>query len=255
VANYNNTTWYVRIPNQESSVYTTNYAAYQKALRDRQVAIENARASLSKSNTASSVAEAEILRAKASLAQIDAKIAERQIRVPFAGIVSKIDLDLGESVTAGEALVAVASEAEYEMTANVPEADINKLSLGNLATATLDAYPDGSEFLAEIVSIEPAETVIDGVSTYKVTLQFKNVDDKIKSGMTADIVITGAEKRGVLAVPLRAVSFRDGGAWVRVVEDGKLADRQIVLGLRGSDGLAEVVSGLSEGELVSSSSL
>lgn len=251
VENYDDTTWYVRIPNQESSVYTANYAAYQKALRDRQVAIENARASLSKSNTASSVAEAEILRARASLDQIDAKIAERQIRAPFDGLVSKVDLDLGESVTAGATVVSMASEADYQITVNVPEAEINKLSLGNLATATLDAYPDGTEFTAEVISLEPAETIIDGVATYKVTLQFKQFDEKIKSGMTAEIVITGSEKRGVLGVPLRATAFRDGETWVRVVKDGKIEERPVTLGLRGSDGLAEVVSGLSEGELVS----
>ena len=63
--------------------------------------------------------------------------------------------------------------------------------------------------------VDPAETIIDGVATYKTTLQFTDEDVRIKSGMTANVDITGLEKKDVLAVPQRAVFARAGHRFVK----------------------------------------
>ena len=53
-----------------------------------------------------------------------------------------------------------------------------------MADVTLDAYGSGVIFQARVDIIDPAETVLDGVPPYKVTLDFVSADPRIRSGMT-----------------------------------------------------------------------
>jgi multidrug efflux pump subunit AcrA (membrane-fusion protein) len=108
------------------------------------------------------------------------------------------------------------------------------------------------DFPAKVVMIDPAETVLEGVPTYKVTLQFIVPDARIRSGMTANLEILTHEAAGVLEIPYRAIAVNATSTTVRLVsKDGKsYAAVPIVTGLKGSDGTIEVVSGLSVGDKV-----
>src|SRR5581483_10901237 len=97
------------------------------------------------------------------------------------------------------------SDTKFQIDANIAEADIAKVALGQKATVTLDAYGPDVVFNATVIKIDPAETIVDGVPTYKTTFQFDTPDDRIKSGMTANIDIQGDSHTDVLAVPERAV--------------------------------------------------
>jgi multidrug efflux pump subunit AcrA (membrane-fusion protein) len=74
----------------------------------------------------------------------------------------------------------------------------------------------------------------------------------LKSGMTANVSIIAAEHKDVLAVPTRAVNYDQGRAYVLVVSaDGKTTEeRSVQVGLEGSNGLVEILSGLQAGERV-----
>jgi len=123
-------------------------------------------------------------------------------------------------------------------------------------SVTLDAYGSEVNFPATVSLVDPAETVIEGISTYKVTLSFDEADTRIRSGMTANISIHTAERNNVLEIPLRAVTTKESTKIVRIAPPQTAKanttpqEVNIVLGLRGSDGMVEVVSGLTEGEEV-----
>ena len=83
------------------------------------------------------------------------------------------------------------------------------------------------------------------------SLAFLNEDERIKSGLTANIDISGQKKDDVLYVPGRAIISRDGLKFILVQNpDGRADEIEIKTGLSGSDGRVEVLSGLTEGQAV-----
>jgi HlyD family secretion protein len=203
--------------------------------------------------------EAQIKGAEASKQNYQAQLAKNIIRAPFDGLITRQDAKVGQIAQGGVALVSVISDKKYQVEANVPEADITKLKIADTATITLDAYGSEIEFQATVVAIDPAETVIDGVSTYKTTFEFTQDDERIKSGMTANITVLTATRSNVLAVSQRAVTTKDGQKIVHILElvDSKPTVKDVVIttGLVGSDGKIEVLSGLNQGDNVITSQI
>jgi len=195
--------------------------------------------------------EARIAKAQASVKQYQAELAKTIISAPINGIVTLMDAKVGEIIAANTVIVSLISVSQFEIEANVPEADIAKLTIGNLGRVTLDAYGSDVVFEVRITKIDPAETVIEGIATYKTTLQFKDGDGRVKSGMTANIDISTGESKDVIVIPGRAVITKNGKKFVRVVDDGGIIREAIVItGLRGSDGSIEITEGITEGEKV-----
>ncbi len=180
------------------------------------------------------------------------RFADHFLRAPFDGVVTSLhNRNVGELISANVPAVSLISESNFEIEANVPEADIAKIKIKDHATLTLDAYAGSVFFEAEVSDIDPAETIIEGLSTYKVTFQFKSEDLRIKSGMTADLLVLTDKRENVLVIPQRAVFNKDGQSVVKVIRDnGETNEVFIQTGLRGSDGNVEVLRGLNEGDRI-----
>ena len=187
----------------------------------------------------------------AKVAQAEALLDEDTLRSPIDGIVTQEGPNLGEYVAPGQSGFAVESSG-FKVEAYVPEADIAKVAVGDLASSTLDAYGSYVDFPERVTMIDPAETVLEGVPTYKVTLQFVAPDARIRSGMTANIEIHTHEADGVIEIPYRALTITATTTTVRVVNaDGKSwSVVPVMTGLKGSDGTIEIVSGLNPGDKV-----
>lgn len=194
--------------------------------------------------------DSQVKAAQANVNNISAQIAKAALKAPIAGIITKQEAKPGEISQAGAVTVSLISQAEFEIEANIPEADIAKVKLGDNAKTTLDAYGADVEFQAKITKIDPAETVLEGVPTYKTTLQFTQKDERIKSGFTANIDILTNQKENVLAVPYRAVITKNGEKIIKVVVDEKITEVKVILGLRGSDGNVEIIEGINEGDKI-----
>lgn len=195
--------------------------------------------------------EARVASARAALDSIDVQIAKSELRAPFSGIVTRQDAKRGETVGANVRVVSLQSAGEFKIEANVPEVDVAKISLGDEARVSLDAYGSSEIFPSVVESIDPAETIIGGVPTYKVTLRLREKDDRVKSGMTANIDIRTDMRTGVLNIPARAVLTSPGGEkFVRVPDGMATRDVPVTVGLRGSNGTIEILSGLSEGDTI-----
>ncbi len=211
--------------------------------------------------------EAVVRQYEANLANISAQISKTIITAPFNGIVTKIDAKVGEIVPAGKEIISFISEnfsdkggliAGWEIEANIPEVDIAKISLGNKADITLDAYSSDIVFYAKVSSIEPAETIIDGVPTYKIKLQFDNKDERIKSGMTANVTIITQKKENVISIPQKSVIQKGQEKFVRIADPSTeqkqkvitYIEKRVTAGIKGSDGNVEVLDGVNEGDKI-----
>lgn len=193
---------------------------------------------------------AQVQQAEASVQSVQAQLDQTVIRAPFAGVVTKQEAKVGAIVSMNTPVITLISAAIYEISANVPEVDIARLAIGNVGRVTLDAYASEVVFEVKVTAIDPAETMIDGVATYKVTFQFTAGDERIKSGLTANLDILAERRAGVIVLPQRAVIVRLGQKTVRILDGQTVREAPVETGLRGSDGNIEIVSGVAEGEKV-----
>jgi RND family efflux transporter MFP subunit len=192
---------------------------------------------------------ARVEQARANVLSSRAVLQKKSLVSPIDGVVTKIEPELGEFVGAGVVSAIVMSDL-FKIEVNIPESDIAKINIGNTASVTLDAYDGSTIFSAHVISIDPAETIVQGVPTYKVTLQFDEKDSRVRSGMTANIDIITNTKVDVVTVPFRAVVEKNGEKFVKVVKNGnssKYEETKVITGIRGNDGKIEIVSGINSG--------
>ena len=187
----------------------------------------------------------------AKVAQAQAEYDSSILYSPIDGIITKVEPEAGEYIAAGHSGFSVQNNS-FKIEAYVPEADIAKVAIGNEASTTLDAYGSGIDFPAHVVTIDPAETILEGVPTYKVTLVFDSADPRVRSGMTVNLEIHTRSATNVLSIPYRAVIDNSGVKTVRVVAAGgkTWTTQSITVGLKGSSGTIEVTSGLNVGDKV-----
>lgn len=193
--------------------------------------------------------ESKVKQAEAAVASLEASLSKSVIRAPFDGIVTVQDAKLGATVSAGNTLISVISQSEMYIEADISEIHIGKIKVGDLTTITFDAF-QGEQFDGEVSYIEPGDTIIDGVVNYKIRISIANLDSRIKSGLTANLKIQTAKKENVLVLPLYAVIKENDQNFVNKLVGKKSQKTLVTLGLIGNSGLAEVLSGLSEGDRV-----
>ena len=197
------------------------------------------------------LSEAQIRQAQASLDRVNRDIENSIITSPIDGTITKMAYEVGEQVPVGQTAVSVLGEKNFEIEVLISEADISKMSVDDKTEVTLDAFSDDVKFYGKVVFIEPAETEIQDVVYYKVTISFEPEGRSIKSGMTANIIITTAEKSDVLIIPSRAIIEKAyEGKTTRVLKGGEVQERSIATGLRGDGGMVEILSGVVENEEV-----
>ncbi len=203
---------------------------------------------------------AKVAQSRAGVLAAEADLSKAIIRAPFSGIVGTIDAEVGEVVGAGDTIIRLISEEDnFSIEANISEVNIAKINVGNKVRAVFDALPDQS-FYGSVSHIDSTETIIDDVVNYKVTIlvdssAINDKTDKIKSGMTANLFVETAERQNVLIVPLFALTRSTEGGETKFVAQklvggSRSEETSVVLGVVGSDGRAEVLSGLSEGDVL-----
>ena len=173
---------------------------------------------------------ARVKSAEAQLESANAILAKTIIKAPFDGIVTKMDAKEGESTTLGAIYVSMISAANYEVESYVSESDIAKVKVGQPARITLDTYGKDIIFPASVYEVDPAETVVDGVTTYKIKLAFTQPDDRIKSGMTSNITIETSNKPSTFVVPQEALFLDSGEKMVTVDQGGKRINKKVETG-------------------------
>lgn len=192
--------------------------------------------------------KAQVQQAQANLQSAKVQLDKTILNAPFAGIMTKQNAKVGQIVSAQASIASLLADAGYEIEVNVPEVDIGKIAKNNAVHVTFDAFPQ-EKFEGNITLIDPAETIVDGVANYKITVITPKANGLLKGGLTANLSIETVRKENVLILPQFAIIENDQGTFVRKA-GAVSADIPVRVGIRSQDGRVEVISGVEEGEEV-----
>ena len=153
VEDFDDTTWYLDIPNKSSSSYVANYNEYNEEKKRLDSALKSG-----EDNPSSAIAQAEIQK-------INAEIRKNTIYAPFSGRVTNIEKEVGENASVGERVISVLGEEKLEIILQVSELDVSRLTLDSSIKLSFDAF-SGEDFYGILKTINSRETEIDGVPVY-----------------------------------------------------------------------------------------
>ena len=173
-----------------------------------------------------SASKAQVEQAKAALDYAQTNLIYTKIVSPVNGIVISRNVDVGQTVAASfqtPTLFNIAQDlTKMQIDTNVDEADIGKIKVDQPVEFTVDAYPD-TTFMGKVSEVRSSPTTIQNVVTYDVVVKVDNPELKLKPGMTANVSIILADKKGVFKIPNAALRFRPAE---RGTETGKEASIQ-----------------------------
>jgi HlyD family secretion protein len=194
-------------------------------------------------------AKAALAQATAALDQAKHNLALATITAPFDGIISSVDTNVGETVSASPPtpVISLVDPNALEFDVPVDQQDEANVQVGQAATITFDALP-GKIFTGKVVAIAPSAVIQSGVATYVVSISLDKAPG-VKPGLTGEASIVYAHHDQVLVVPNRAVRSVGNGHVVDVLEGTKISPRTVTTGIN-DDQFTEIVSGLKLGDPV-----
>ena len=220
-------------------------------------------------------------KAVASLKNARSVYDKNKINLSYATIYSPIDgiildraVDEGQTVAASfntPTLFTIANDlTQMQVEANVDEADIGKLIVGQRVDFTVDAY-QGMRFDGKVTQIRLQPIESSNVITYTVVVDAPNPDKRLMPGMTANVSFYVTEKKDIVLLPAKALNFsptpeqlnqyteshpeieiqnpvpETSGKTVLVKSENQLQNRKIELG-ETNETYYEVISGVNEGD-------
>lgn len=242
---------------------TANYKRYKTLFEKGLVAaddFDNAKLSYTQAKEQVASAKEEVQRAQTNLGYAT-------ITSPIDGVVLSKSVEEGQTVAASFStpeLFTIAQDlTNMQVVADVDEADIGDVKEGERVSFTVDAYPDDT-FEGEVKQVRQEATTTNNVVTYEVVISAPNADLKLKPGLTANVTIYTAERKGVLSVPSKALRFTpqketvgkmkivdaaNAKNKVWTIEGNSIVAHKVNIGM--TDGTnTQIVGGISEGTKV-----
>jgi len=218
--------------------------AYRDRFSSRQaLAASEAERDAAVASVAASLAERRS--AEAALEQILAQLAKTRVRAPFEGIVTSREVEPGELVSQGRRLLSIAAPRQLRVVADVDEANLAMLRVGQRATMSPDAFPT-LKMDGRVLEIGAAANRERGTVEVRISVP-QEVVRMLKPDLTVDVNIITGDARGALTVPRLAVLDAPSSPRVLVVDRGVALERSV----RIADGDAErwvVTAGLTGNE-------
>ena len=252
--------------------------AYQKANYQRYRTLYNKgliaandyeQARLSWQTAAATVAERRdaVASAREEVNRAQTNLSYAVITSPIDGVVISKSVEEGQTVAASYStptLFTIAKDLkDMRVIADVDEADIGGVKVGQRVTFTVDAYPDDT-FEGAVTQVRQEATTTNNVVTYEVVISAPNQDLKLKPGLTANVTIYTQETKGVLSVPSKALRFTPekdavGGRKIKDIANAKnkvwtlegntLVAHRVTVG--ATDGThTQILSGIKKGQKV-----
>lgn len=193
------------------------------------------------------------------------------IVAPFSGEITALNVEEENTIPMGTEMIEVTDYNNLQMVVNVDELDISKVKIGQTAQVDVSALPD-EEFTGTVTSVSKEANSSEGssVAQYAVNVTI-NEPKSMKVGMTAEAIITTESKGNVITVPIEAVQTKGDQHYVQVQESTEVSrneqsgldsetsgevkstpqgtEKTIEVGLQNEE-VAEIISGLNEGEVV-----
>ncbi|MEL6552924.1 MAG: efflux RND transporter periplasmic adaptor subunit [Cyanobacteria bacterium J06621_11] len=203
-------------------------------------------------------AEARLRRAQGQLQAVEVQLGDTQVRAPFDGIVTQRFASEGAFVTptatasdvtsaTSTAIVAIASG--LEVVAEVPEADISSIEVGQSVEIQADAYPEET-FEGTVKLIAPEAIEQQNVTVFQVRVRLVTGLDQLRSNMNVNATFLGNTLEEALVVPAVSIITQGGESGVLVPdEDDQVQFEPVVLGVPVGDRI-QIIDGLEAGDRV-----
>lgn len=195
-------------------------------------------------------------RAEKALKQVEDKLAKTHLDAPFDCTVLTRPVSLGQTVSgsagfnSGTEIMTIANLNDMIITAHINQADVTRMKPGQSVEVQVESVP-GLRMKGAVERIAPQAVIKNGIKGFSARIAIKNLDPRIRPGMTSILSIPVASVENALAVPLAAV-FTDpkiGERYVYVKEGEKFERRAVQIGISDFS-YAEVQQGLADGETV-----
>lgn len=213
--------------------------------------LEAAETSLNLTRAQRKAQEARVAQCGAARQAAQDNLAHARILSPIDGVVLSRDVEVEQNVggnsRASVLFVLSSALTRMKLDTTISEADIGFLKVGQDVTFAVDAYPD-KVFRGNISKIDLGPTIKQNVVYYAVAANIDNAELLLRPGMTADVRIQTASRKDALVVPFFLVRQQDQTRYVEVLDAKEVRKKKVTTGLKGGDGLVEVLSGLREGE-------
>lgn len=191
-------------------------------------------------------ARANLSRAKARVAEDEARLRKSEVRAPFAGTLGLRVISPGAYVKAGDDIIRLEDLSVMKVDFRIPEIYLAKLKRDQEVTLQVDAYPErtfkGRTFAFESSLDEKTRTVL-------VRARVPNPRAELKPGMFARVSLTLESRPGALLIPEEAIVPRGGQSFVYRVVDGKAVMTAVELGIR-QPGIVQVLKGIGSEDRV-----
>ena len=194
-------------------------------------------------------AQAQLDQARATIATAQARLAQAQVTAPANARVLTRQVEPGQIVQPGKALLSLALAGPTQLVAQVDERFLDQLRVGQSASVVADAFID-QRFAAQVLSIAPAVDAQRGAIEVKFSLD-KAPPAFLREDMTLSVEVETARRERTLVLPLSALRSQASStsATVLIAQDGHVQTRPVRLGLRTLDAV-EVLQGLGQGDVV-----
>ena len=196
-------------------------------------------------------------RAIHALHLVEDRLSKTKILAPFDCTVLTRPVSVGQAVSgsggfnSGTEVMTIANLNDMIISAHINQADVIRLEPGQFVDVHVESVP-GLRLAGAVERIAPQAIVKNNIKGFTARIQLKQIDARVRPGMTALLNIPVGEAINVLAVPLASI-YTDPQLGERYVfvHDGEKAERRAVqIGLTDNF-YAEIQSGLAEGEIVS----
>ncbi|WP_373289389.1 MULTISPECIES: efflux RND transporter periplasmic adaptor subunit [Rhizobium] len=202
---------------------------------------------LEQAQLAADQAQSQLQSAESALEEAQNQVAYTELKATQNGIVTTVSADVGQVVSAGTTVVAVAVDGEKEVQIAVPETDIAHFKPGKTVKAS---FWSARDLVLEGKVREVAGSADAQSRTFAVRVSLP-ADDRVLIGMTATIDAVEDNVVPTFGVPLAALAQKDGKPVVWIVErdKGEVSSRAVKVAGYG-DSVARVSEGLAKGDLV-----
>jgi len=232
---------------------STSVTTLQNSIITYKTALQRAENNLSSATATARPEDVEIYKAQIEQAQANVRAIQSQSNDNYLvssidGLITEVDVKRGQVVSPSQSIIKMLSTEPFQIKVNIYEKDIVNVKVGDSVKVNLVAFPKQT-FIGDVSFINPAETIIDNVVYYEVTIDFPKQPEGIRSGMTADISIETYKKDNVIRISKNSVTNINNVETVQVIRGRKIMDVVITTALEGDD-YFEVLSGLSEGDQI-----
>ena len=179
------------------------------------------------------------------------ELAKTRLVAPFDGVITGKTGEVGEIAASGQSIITLATGSDLHAEAFVSELEVKRITVGDLAEIQLVSLDgDNLVFSAQVETIDPAETNMNGAFAYKVVLRLDRNDPELKSGMTGTAKIKISDLVKNITIPQSSLFSEGGKNYVMTISGGLPERKEVEVGAVGSDGTVEILSGLQIGDRI-----